>query len=167
MTPNYVIGDLDSISYSALQKLQKIPNCRILYDYDQNKFDLERAVALAVSFSPAEIIILGAIGDNLDHTFANIISLDKIPRDISARIIDNRHEIYLVEKSIILKGKKGDIISVITLTPVKNLHYSGLKWVPDKKNSVFGWHGIRNRMTKSSAKITMDSGKILVIKIST
>jgi thiamine pyrophosphokinase len=163
--PNYVIGDLDSISYTTLQKLQKIPHCRILFDHNQNKTDLELAIALAQSFNPAEVIILGAIGDNLDHTLANLICLDKIRRDISAYIIDNRHEIHLVDKSITLRGKKGDIVSVITLMPVKNLKYSGLKWDPDNINSVFGWFGIRNRMTKSSAEITVDSGKILVIKI--
>lgn len=164
--PNYVIGDLDSIRYTALHKLQKIPNCRILFDRDKNKTDLELAIALAESCNPAEIIILGAIGDNFDHTLANVICLDKIPRNISARIIDNRQEIYLVDKSIALKGKKGSIVSVITLAPVKNLKYSGLKWTPDKTASSFGWFGIRNRMIKSSAKITLDSGKILVIKIS-
>lgn len=164
--PNYVIGDLDSIKYSTLQKLQKISNCRILFDRNQNKTDLELAIVLAESCNPAEIIIIGAIGDNLDHTLANVVCLDKIRRDISACIIDNRHEINLVKKSLTLKGKKGDIVSVITLTPVKNLKYSGLQWAPDKTCSVFGWFGIRNRMTKSPAKITLDSGKVLVIKIS-
>jgi thiamine pyrophosphokinase len=164
--PNYVIGDLDSISYATLHKLQKIPNCRILYDRDQNKTDLELAIALAISCNPAEIIILGAIGDNLDHTLANIVCLDKIPRKIPACVIDHRHEIYLVEKSLTLRGKKGDVVSVITLTPVKNLRYSGLQWDPDKAINDFGWFGIRNRMTKSSVKVTLDSGKVLVIKIS-
>jgi thiamine pyrophosphokinase len=164
--PNYVIGDLDSITFGTLQKLQKIPNCHILYDPDQNKSDLELAIALAESFDPVELIILGAIGDNLDHTLANIICLDKIKRTISARILDNIHEIRLIDKSIDLKGKKGDIVSIISLTPVKNLRYDGLRWNPDKPTNDFGWFGIRNKMTKSRARITLDSGRVLVIKIS-
>jgi thiamine pyrophosphokinase len=164
--PNYVIGDLDSINFATLQKLQKIPNCHILYDPDQNKSDLELAIALAETFDPAEIIIIGAIGDNLDHTLANIICLDKIKRTIDARILDNKHEIYLVEKSIAITGKKGDIISVISLGPVENLRYEGLRWDPDQPTNDFGWFGIRNKMTTARARVTLDSGKILVIKIS-
>jgi thiamine pyrophosphokinase len=162
--PNYVIGDLDSIKYAALKKIQKARNSSVIYNPDQGKTDLELAIALAESFEPEEILILGAIGDNFDHTLANIICLDKIKRPIRARIIDEENDICLVDSSIDLKGKKGDLISVIPLTPVRGLSYDGLKWNVENIDVEFGWFGIRNRMAKSRARISLNSGKILVIK---
>ena len=165
ITPDYVIGDLDSIDKSILKRLQKTEGVKIIFDPNQDKTDLELAITLAESFTPGEITILGAIGDRLDHTMANIFCLNKIRNDIKARIIDEKNEIQLVDSAIELIGKKGDIVSVIPLTPIKNLTYDGLQWEVKNSNSEFGWFGVCNKMTKNKAGIKFDSGRILVIKV--
>lgn len=156
ITPDYIIGDMDSIKKSTLKKLNKT---HIITDKNQDKTDTQLAIELAQKFKPKEIIILGAIGTRIDHTLANIFRLNS-----KIKIIDNKNEIDLVEKQITLQGKKNDTVSIIALTDVKGLTYSGLKWKVKNKNVKAGWIGISNKIVKKKASITLKKGKILVIK---
>jgi thiamine pyrophosphokinase len=162
--PDYVIGDMDSITANLLRQLQNNTKTKVIIDKDQNKTDLELAITLAESLHPQGIIILGATGNDMDHTLANIMCLTKISPTINAYIIDNNNKIMLVEDTIDIKGRKDDIVSVIPITDVQGLTYQGLKWDMTDANINFGWLGVRNRMTSTKANITLTSGKILVIK---
>ena len=163
IAPNYVIGDLDSLSKDFVAKLKR--KVEVIQDSDQDSTDLEKAIALAEKLRPNEITILGAIGDNLDHTISNVYCLDRISPKIKARIIDDKNEVFLVKDSIELKGKKGDTISIIPISEVKGLSYQGLKWGVNNKNVSPTWFGTRNLMLGSKCKISLKSGKVLVIKI--
>jgi len=162
--PDIVIGDMDSIKKTVLEKLKRNGRTKIINDPDQNKTDTELAISLAESFKPKEIIILGAIGERFDHTLANILCLMKIDRKISARIVDGENEIRLAEKAIVLEGKKDQLISVFALTEVKGMKYEGLKWPAPKINLGSGWFGISNKLTCPKGKIKIEKGKILVVK---
>ncbi len=162
--PDFVIGDMDSIKKKVLEKLKKNGRTKIIEDPDQDKTDTELAISLAESFKPNEMIILGAIGDRFDHTLANILCLMKINRKINAGIVDSGNEIRLVEKEIVLEGKKDQVISVFALTEVKGMKYEGLKWPAPKTNLGSGWFGISNRLTRPKGKIKIGGGKVLVVK---
>lgn len=158
VSPNYIIGDLDSISNKAEEKFKKI----IIHDINQNTTDLEKAIALAKKLGCKSLTIIGAIGSRIDHTLSNIITLFKTK--IPSRIIDESNEIFAVEKKIEIKGKKGDVVSIIPVSRVEGLTYDGLKWNVKNKNVDSGWTGTSNIMTGSKATISLKSGKIIVIK---
>jgi thiamine pyrophosphokinase len=163
ITPDYVIGDMDSIRDHVLERLKK--KIKVIFDSDQDKTDMMRAIGLANSLNPAEITIFGAIGDNIDHTLSNLICLDQIDRKIKARILDEKNEIFLVDSELKLEGKEGDIISIIPLTDAEGLSYEGLKWSLKNKDVGFGWFGTRNRMTGNKCRISLKKGKLLVIRV--
>ena len=165
IAPDYVIGDMDSIRKEVLDRLKILGRTVIIEDPDQNKTDLELAIELAAKLKPREIIILGALGKNIDHTLASIISLDKIGSGIIAKITDGKNEIRLARESIEIEGEAGDIVSVVALTEVSGLTYEGLKWNVQGMKAEFGWFGVRNRMTGRKASIKLQQGKILVIKV--
>ncbi len=162
--PDYVIGDMDSIDNALLQQLQKNQTTQVTIDEDQSKTDLELAINLAISLNPDVITILGAIGDNMDHTLANILCLRNIPKHIYASIVDANNTINLVTDKIDISGNKDDIISVIALTAVTGLTYQVLKWQVTNIDVPFGWLGVRNRMLGTQASISLKSGTIAVIK---
>jgi len=162
--PDYIIGDFDSADSSILDFF-KDQNTNIIKDQNENKTDLELALSLAESLDPREILIIGAFGDRIDHTLANILCLTKIKAGVKAKMIDNKNIIELVEKSIDIDGEKGSIISIVPLTDVSGLSYSGMKWLLSDKNTKFGWFGISNKLTKNNAKVSLSEGKILVIHI--
>jgi len=164
ITPNYLIGDMDSIKESLLKKFEKNQKTKVIVDVNQDKTDTELAIGLAQSFDPDEMILTGAIGTRVDHTFANILCLTKIDKKIKAAIIDEKQEIRLFEGTVQIKGKKDDIISVIPLTDIKGLTYNGFKWNLKNKDKKFGWFGICNRLTNDKGKICIKKGKTLIIK---
>jgi len=161
--PDFVIGDMDSIDRELLAEYQLNDKVKVIIDKDQNKTDLELAIELAQTLKPDEIIILGAIGDRMDHTFGNLACLSKF--DGKIKIEDNKQEIFLVSDYIEIIGKIGDTISIIPLNEVKSLTYTGLEWNVENKNVEFGWLGVCNKLISEKATIKLKSGKILVIRI--
>ena len=164
VTPDFIIGDLDSADSSILD-FYKNTKTKVIKDTNQDKTDLELALSLAESLDPHEILILGAIGDRIDHTLANILCLNKIKPGIKAQIIDDKNTVELVDKKIDIVGNKDDIVSVIPLTDVSGLSYTGLKWLVSNKHTKFGWFGISNRLTQNNATISLSEGKLLVIRV--
>jgi len=164
ITPDYIIGDLDSAD-STVINFFKEKKVKIIRDTNQDKTDMELAISLAETLDPSEIIILGAIGDRIDHTLANIMCLDKIKSDIKAEIIDYKNIIQLVKGPIEINGEKNDVISVIPITDVDNLNCNGLKWNVEKLDSKMGWFGISNKITEKKAHISFSKGKVLIIRV--
>lgn len=162
--PDYVIGDFDSVDKTLLNELNNNGKTKVIYDPDQDKTDLELAIKLAESFKPEEINIIGAIGDRMDHTLANIICLDQVDKKIQTKIINEKNEIELVTNFLEFTGKIDDIVSIIPLNLVTGLTYQGLKWGVENKNVDMGWIGVCNKMIDDKAIIKLNEGKILVIK---
>lgn len=161
--PNYIIGDLDSASKSSIEFFKD--KSKIIKNDNQDKTDLELALSLAETLNPSEILIIGAIGNRIDHTLANIMCLDKIKTDIKAEIIDYKNIIQLVKNRIEINGKKDDIISIVPITDVDNLCYTGLKWNVKSLYTKIGWFGISNRLTDEKAVIDFSKGKVLIIRV--
>jgi thiamine pyrophosphokinase len=163
VTPNYIIGDLDSASKSSIELFKD--KSKIIKDDNQDNTDLEKALSLAEKLSPSEILIMGAIGDRIDHTLANIMCLTKINSDIKAQIIDEKNIIELVENSADISGDKNDIISIVPITDISNLCYTGLKWNVENLDTNIGWFGISNRLEEKNANISLSNGKIFLIRV--
>ena len=162
--PDYIVGDLDSADASVIDFF-KNQNTKIINDNNQDKTDLELALSLAEKLDPNEIVILGAFGDRIDHTLANILCLAHIKPDIKAKIVDNKNIVELVEDSTDISGNEGDVISIVPLTDVLDLSYNGMKWNVKNKDTKVGWFGISNIMLKKKANVSLSKGKVLVIKV--
>jgi len=160
IVPDYIIGDMDSVKPELLTKFRQLGK-EIIEDTDQDKTDTELALELAQKLGSSEIQLLGALGLRLDHTMANIFYLIRFPH---AKILDEKHEIFLVEDLAKLKGETEDIVSVIPLTDVKNLKYKGLKWNVDRATEL-GWLGICNELVEENAEIRVKSGKVVVMRL--
>ncbi|MDO8480539.1 MAG: thiamine diphosphokinase [Nanoarchaeota archaeon] len=158
IVPDYIVGDFDSAKPETLEFFKK--KSTILQDSDQNSTDLQKALKLAAKLKATNILVFGAIGNNLDHTMSNVLSLNT-----KCAMLDERHEIYVVEKKIAVSGKPGDIVSIIALTDVAGMTYAGLHWPVKHLNVPAGWNGSRNRLEKKKAVITLKRGKIAVMKV--
>ncbi len=164
ITPDYIIGDLDSIKKSVFNYYKKLNKTKIIKDTNPDKTDLELAIKLAETFNPSKITIFGAIGNRIDHTLANIYCLDKIKPGIKAEIVDDKSTIQLAKESLEITGEKDDTISVIPLSDVNNLKYTGFKWNITNLDTKIGWFGISNKILNKKASINFSKGKILIIK---
>ncbi|ALG69421.2 thiamine diphosphokinase [Beggiatoa leptomitoformis] len=158
--PDYVIGDLDSIT--PITRAQLTGTTQIIEDPDQNKTDLELAFTLAQTFNPVKLSIIGAIGTRLDHTLSNIISLDQV--QVPCVLLDEHNDIYLVQDYVEITGQPNDIISILPISAVEGLTYTGLKWSVDNLHVNTGWLGTSNRLIGTQASIRLQQGKVVVIK---
>lgn len=115
--PDYIIGDLDSISaevkeYYAAQnvKYQKYPRRK---DFT----DLHLAIALADQLQASEIVLIGSLGKRLDHTLANIYcGMEAASKGKKVMHYSPSCTVYLVADYLHLSGQAGNLVSVIALS---------------------------------------------------
>jgi thiamine pyrophosphokinase len=166
LTPNLVIGDMDSINQDEWQELEKSGVSIELFPRDKNETDLELAINRAIELDPNEIIIIGALGGRLDQTLGNIALLATslhAPRTI--RIDDGVEEIFFCRDQAQVDGRSGDIVSLIPWgNPAHGVQTEGLKW-PLHSETLYPekTRGISNEMVREVANIKISSGVLLIV----
>lgn len=165
--PNVVIGDLDSID-KKIKELFISKNVEFVkFPTNKDATDTELAVDFAISQKPTEITFIGAIGNRMDHTLANISILKKLLlKGVKGKIIDEKNEIILIDKEIILYRGNSDFISILPVTQeVKGVTLEGLQFPLRDALITFGSSiGVSNRFVDSKASIKIKEGLLLIIK---
>jgi thiamine pyrophosphokinase len=166
LRPHVVVGDLDSLG--EVQRVQLVAmGCRmVIYPVAKDWTDLELALKLAVEEGATDIVILGALGGRLDQELANILLL-LLPelKNVSARIVDERQEMFVARGEATITGQAGDMVSLIPLGgDVTGIVTEGLLY-PLKDETLFSGpaRGISNMMIGRVARVTLRSGALLVI----
>ncbi len=163
LTPSLIIGDMDSLP-SAFDlrpstQLMKFPR-------DKDETDLELAIAHVLTLNPGEIIIIAALGGRLDQTLGNIALLSD-PRlsTFDIKLNDGVEEIFFCRDQARVKGRSGDIVSLIPWGgEVTGVATQNLKW--PLSNETLHPHktrGISNEMLGEEASIKINSGLLLVV----
>jgi thiamine pyrophosphokinase len=165
LTPNIVIGDLDSISKDERRKMVEAGVEVVEFPADKNETDLELAIDHAVSFNPDQILILAALGGRMDQTLANIALLSNpqlATRNV--KLTDSVEEIFFCRDQAKVEGRSGDIVSLIPWQgEVTGVFTENLRWhlhhetlYPEKTR------GISNEMTADVASVQIRSGLLLI-----
>jgi thiamine pyrophosphokinase len=167
LEPDYLMGDFDSLDPNLFERLKGLANPPELLKFpaDKDKSDSELAVDFALSLKPDSIIIMGGTGSRLDHTLANITMLAKLP-DVNIHVVNDNNDLYLTNDRAVIKGKPGDEVSILPLTPVvKGVTTKGLKWPLVNKTIEMGSSlGVSNVLLEDEAEFTLTEGKLLVLR---
>jgi len=166
LTPEVVVGDLDSLDETA-QVWLKAMGCRfVVYPAAKDWTDLELALRLAAQEGAAEIIILGALGGRLDQELANILLL-LLPelRHVPTRIVDERQEAFVMRDEAEIVGQPGDVVSLIPLGgDVEGIVTEGLLYPLRDEPLLSGpARGVSNVLTGPVARVTLRSGALLIV----
>jgi len=166
LTPDLIIGDLDSADPGDVQRYQAQGVEVRKYPIDKDDTDLELAIQAARELGPKSIRIIAALGNRLDQTLGNIFLLTQ-PQlaDDDIRLIDGVQEVFLIHKATAIHGLEGQRVSLLPLLgPVEGIQTEGLKYplenemlYPDRTR------GISNQMTADSATVTITKGVLLCI----
>lgn len=131
ITPDYLIGDFDSINNQALHFWidKNIPIER----HPQNKdmTDSQLALKKATALNIKEIVFLGCLGGKrVDHLLGAFgLLAECLDLSITAYLKDDYQNITLLNKPTIIHGKNKEIFSLQAYgEPVKNLSISGSKY---------------------------------------
>jgi len=166
LTPNLVIGDMDSIESHEWKHLENTGVPVELFPHDKNETDLELAINKALEVKPMRVIILAALGGRMDHTLANI-SLLADPRlaSVDIRLDDGVEEILFCRDQVQVHGSSGDFVSLIPWgSPVRGVQTENLKWqLTNEILYVEKTRGVSNEMTDKTASVKIGSGLLLVV----
>ena len=166
LTPNVVIGDLDSITKEERRKVVDAGVEVIKFPVDKNETDLELAIDHAVSLNPDQILILAALGGRMDQTLANIALLTNLQlATFNIKLSDGVEEIFFCRDQAKVEGRSGDIVSLIPWQgEVAGVFTENLRWhlhhetlYPDKTR------GISNEMVGEAASVSINAGLLLIV----
>lgn len=107
-----VVGDMDSLGSQPVDvELERHP-C------EKDESDLELALAAAARRGAREVVLLGALGGRLDHTFFNLVAGLSYAQELGlqARVAGSAAEVCLVVGEHILVGAVGRTCSLLALS---------------------------------------------------
>jgi len=165
--PDVVIGDLDSLPEAVRDRLEAAGTQFLRFPRDKDYTDLELALQYALGQGAEDILLLGLLGGRLDQTLANVLLLAR-PEWDAARLwfAYGSERAYLLRggESLTLRGRPGDIVSLIPLTPtVTGVTTQGLRWPLHNATLHFGHTlTVSNELVGEEAVVRVGEGRVVV-----
>lgn len=162
--PNYIVGDLDSISPSILLNYKKL-KVTIKKISEQHHNDLEKAINLALHLKSERIIIAGYSGKRSDHHLNNFSILIKYSGRYKIIFIDDIFEIFIISRKTEFNYQPDETISLFGFPFAEGITSSGLKYKLKNEKLIFGKReGALNKSTGKKIIIRLKKGNLLVFK---
>lgn len=161
VTPNLIIGDFDS---------SKKPDTNIetiILPVRKDDTDTFFAVKEAQKRGFDDIIILGGIGSRIDHTYANILSVNYcVDKNIKCRLVNKNNCISIVNGDVIISNQYYKYFSLYALfDDCKGLTIKGSQFdVDDITLKPFEQFAQSNSFNKNDVEILINEGKLLLIQ---
>lgn len=125
--PDLVLGDLDSITAETRAELEGW-GVAVEHLPGQDDTDFEKALLRLSAMGATRIAVLGLTGGLLDHTLGNLSILLRHARDAEFVLYDPDYRIDLLTTSFAFDTEPGTRISIVPLSPVRGLRFSGLRY---------------------------------------
>jgi thiamine pyrophosphokinase len=165
LVPDWVIGDMDSISQSDHDRLEQAGVEFRVFPAAKDFTDTHLALEMAAAEGAGSATIWGGAGSRLDHTLANLYSAWMYTvKGISIRFESPGLTIYLVKDRLLLHGREGDTVSVLTMGDrAEGVQLRGFRY-PLRKAVLNGYPpvGVSNTITRPTSLIQVASGVLAV-----
>lgn len=168
VTPDLLVGDLDSVSAETLEAVQGA-GCEISrYPRRKDATDLELALVEAKARGCEQLTILGAVGGRWDQSLANLHLLANPEfAGLQLEIADGPQSARLARPGnpVRLDGDPGDTVSLIPIggdavgVRTQGLEYELAGGVLNHASS----RGVSNVMTDGSARVEVSQGALLCL----
>lgn len=165
--PHMIVGDMDSIGEETLSYFEEKGSRIVRHPERKDETDTQIALECAFEMAPEKIRIFGALGGRIDHALANISLLVMcVNRRIDARIVDEGCELFVMNDSCVIEGRKGDTVSLLPLSSdVRGITLDGFEYPLTGAIMEIGVpYGISNCLTGTRGTIAVESGYLLVIR---
>lgn len=161
VVPDLIIGDFDS-SNKPETEIETI-----VLPVRKDDTDTFFAVKEAEKRGYRDIIILGAIGSRIDHTYANILSANYCAENhIKCRLINKNNSITIVESAVTINNDFYKYFSLYALFDTcEGLTIKGSQFdVDDITLKPFEQFAQSNSFNNREVEITIKSGRLLLIQ---
>jgi thiamine pyrophosphokinase len=166
LTPDLIIGDMDSLDDGLLRAFEKEGVAVARYPDRKDETDTQLALTRALAMSPGEILIFGALGKRLDHTLANLgLLMMGLEKGVSIKLLAEDYEVFAVAGRATVSGEKGQTVSVFPWGgEARGITLEGFEYPLEDATMTLGRpYGISNRLTTGEGLIKVDVGCLLVI----
>ncbi|MEE9429818.1 MAG: thiamine diphosphokinase, partial [Melioribacteraceae bacterium] len=161
--PDYIIGDLDSISKTNLNYFKM--KSKIVHYKRQNDTDVEKSLKFLIKKNYDEVVLLGSTGDRLDHTICNLGIVIKYFNKIKISILHGNSYLRAYNKDVELKTILGEIISIYGFDNKTKIKSNSLKYQLNNVSLPFGKEeSTSNVATKNKVKLKIKGGIIFIIR---
>jgi thiamine pyrophosphokinase len=167
LLPHIIIGDFDSALPEDKLYFKEKKIKFVSHPSRKNETDTELCVSWALLNHATDITLLGVTGTRLDHTLANVFLLKKLTElCIPARIIDKHNTIHVITDQIELKGRPGDLLSLLPVAEkaagitIKGLEYPLVDATLEMGSSL----GISNVFKETTVLVSVREGILMVIQ---
>ena len=161
--PDFIIGDLDSISSGALKYFKN--KSAIIKIKRQNDTDVEKCLKFAIKNRFNEAVLLGVTGDRLDHTLCNLGIVIKFFDKIKIHISAENSFLSAYNKSLKIKSRVGETISLYAFNKKTFISSIGLKYPLKNSNLIFGEKESTSNVSLSdSIQLKINGGIVFVIR---
>lgn len=165
-SPDLVVGDFDSLDEAVASRLQEDGIEMLRFPTRKNATDLDIALDEASRRGWDEVMLLGAIGDRLDHTIATLASIAWRPT-LAVWVNESTVQAWSMSieaRTALTLGGIGTTVSVFTLADETTLTLDGFSY-PLTRETLPAWSslGVSNTLTSTPAHVTLHSGVALVI----
>lgn len=166
VTPNLIIGDMDSVGFISETLLNSEKIEIITANPEKDYTDTMLAVDTAVSRGAEEITIIGGTGGRCDHALANIFLLEGISeRGLRASMTDGRNYIRILKNSTLRLKKRGYRYFSLLSTDICTVTVSGCKYpLTDSTLKRTNPYSVSNEITGEEAAISVSGGSLIIIE---
>ena len=162
-TPDYVVGDLDSVSRQS--KATLAADRLVLVDPEGNVgTDGQKVLNHAVALGVTEAVLVGFTGRRTDHLLGNLSLLKTFADRLTLRMVDDYCDIRLIDRCIRLRADLGQKISLCPLDgAAEGIETFGLKWPLRCESLIPGVReGISNEVVDNPVEIRVGRGDLLL-----
>ncbi|MFW6149201.1 MAG: thiamine diphosphokinase [Atribacterota bacterium] len=162
ITPDLIIGDLDSVPPSLLKHYHQIPVEK--HPIKKDFTDSELCIKKAIAMNPKEILLLAMTGNYFDHSYASIINLFRnYQTDIKMEVITSNSVIFPVTGKMALPKMKGRRFSLFPLSTIKRFTMVGAQYQFSKKNLTTTDYSISNVIIDDKLEINLKEGMLFCV----
>lgn len=165
--PDLIVGDMDSVDEETLTYFEQRGSRIVRHPAAKNETDTQLALELAFEMDPEGIRIFGALGGRIDHALANIsLLVMAVKKGIDVRIVDEECELFVIDGSCVIDGRKGETVSLLPLSSeVGGITLEGFEYpLTGAVMEVGVPYGISNRLAGARGTIEVGSGYLLVVR---
>ena len=169
VAPHCIVGDMDSIPPSCRDFFSRAayPVEWITAPSRKDFTDSALAMEIALAKGATEVVLLAATGDRPDHSLANLfLPLPYLARLRACSLIGGNFQCYYSDKGFLtIAGQKGDILSLLPLTPqVEKIILKGTEYPLAGEDLRFGsTRGISNIFQEYTVEIRHNNGVLLAM----
>lgn len=162
MTPDVLLGDLDSVSESVLEQC-KATSVTIVHTPDQQSSDISKGLDwVQRTYPDSDVDIIGVEIGRYDHHLAAYSALFECNSDATI-LLDGWQARRVSQTPTTIETEPHSIISLIPFGDVAGATIRGCLFSLDNEPLTTGTRGISNIATGHSITVSVDSGDLLLL----